>query len=503
MLAVYNERLRINNKVCHDLWLDMHKLYYKHLEPEALSTIRSRYTLVFVNNVYQGVYLFTEDVDKKQYKLKSGVNDEDVEGELYKGDDNGPPNFIGGSFPIPGIPQPLYSSETWAKMELKHPSSSTWENIRNFSRYVRDTDAEELWEDIWTQLHKGNFIDYYLYINLVYAEDNLSKNLFIGKYKKGEPYFYGVWDLDGTLGFQYNSTRNPRGNGLIGNTLWDKLLDDNSELRDQVALRWFRLRRDTLSNEEILGRIQKQYDYLKSNGVYTLESKVEARTPSNPADGGWDRTYLNYSSSELSYMKTFMTDRFTTMDTRLLPWLLNPLPVRLSAFQAEVKEKQVLLKWSATEEINTDRFEIEHSADGRQWAKLGEVKATGGKGKPASYSFSHHFPADGLNYYRLKMVDFDLSSELSEIRSVVMRNDDGLRVYPNPASGHLSIETDGGSIREIALCDLSGRVRAAGIPAGGERKHGLDVQGLQQGLYLLKIRFENGSETVRRVLIGR
>lgn len=504
MLALYNERLRINNKVCHDLWLDMHKLYYLDQEPDALSTIRSRYTLVFVNNVYRGVYLFTEDVDAKQYKLKSGANDTDVEGELYKGEDNGPPNFFGGSFPIPALPAP-YSSEIWAKMELKHPSTSTWENLRNFSLYVKDASTAELRENIWSQLHKGNFIDYYLFINLVYAEDNLGKNLFMGRYKRGEPYFYGVWDLDGTLGFKYDSERNPRGRDLIENGIGNRLLagNNNTQLMDEIALRWFRLRQDLLSDQNILARIQRQYDYLRSNGVYMLESRVQSRTPPDPADGGWNRSYLNSSSSELSYMKDFMTTRLARMDLLIQPWLISPLPVRLSSFEAEMNEKQVLLRWSSTEEVNTDRFEIEHSLDGRQWTKLGEIKSTGGNGEPASYSFSHHFPAGGLNYYRLKMVDFDLSSGLSEIRSVVVGSEDRFRVYPNPASGQLSVETGGeANVREITLCDFSGRVHAARVPAKGESRYDLDVHGLQ-GLYLLKIRFEDGSQVVRRVLVGK
>lgn len=501
MLAIYNERLRINNKVCHDLWLDMHKLYYIDQEPKALSTIRSRYTLVFLNNVYQGVYLFTEDVDKKQYKLKSGANDADVEGELYKGEDNGPPNFFGGSFPIPALPAP-YSSETWAKMELKHPDASNWEILRDFSLYVRDRPASELQQDIWTQLHKGNFIDYYLYINAVYAEDNLGKNLFMGRYKRGEPYFYGVWDLDGTLGFQYNSDRNPRGRDLIENGLHSKLLTGNAALKDEIAVRWFRLRQNLLSDQNILGRIQVQYDYLRSNGVYALEKIVESRTP-NPIDGGWDRTYLNYSSSELAYMKQFMSDRLDRMDLLIGQWLVSPLPVRLSGFSAGIKEKRVLLEWSVTEEENFDRFEIEHSRDGRQWVKVGEVKAAGENSKPVAYSFFHDLPAPGVNYYRLKMIDLDLSFDLSEMRSVVVRSENELKVYPNPASGHLSVETGvGADLREMALYDLTGRVRAAGVPVKGERLQHLDVSGLQ-GLYLLKVRFQNGSEEVRRVLVGK
>ena len=74
LLAMYNEKLRLNNKISHDLWLKLHKLYYADLEPDANSTIRTRYVEVVLNGQYQGVYLFTEDMDRKQLKLKKTDN---------------------------------------------------------------------------------------------------------------------------------------------------------------------------------------------------------------------------------------------------------------------------------------------------------------------------------------------------------------------------------------------------------------------------------------------
>lgn len=510
MLALYNERLRINNKVCHDLWLDMHKLYYLDQEPEALSTIRSRYVLVFVDNKYRGLYLFTEDVDAKQYKLKEDEgNEEDKDygggdrrytgGELYKGDDNGAPNFFNHPFSVPALP--AYGTEVWSNWEIKLPDVSDWNNLREFSRQVRDTETSVLQSAIWSSLHKENFIDYYLYINLVYAEDNLGKNLFMGKYKKGEPYFYGVWDLDGTLGFQYNSSRNPRGEGLIENHLWSKLLQGNVALRDSVAIRWFTLRRGKLSNSELLARIQKQYDYLNTNGAYSLESIVQSRTPVEVVHGGWDRTWFNSSSGELNYMKDFLAGRLETMDALLEPWLSSPLPVTLNSFVATSRERQVELSWQTSKELNFDRFEVAHSRDAVSWEKVGVVMAGGTAEASAIYRFMHHLGVGGTHYYRLKMIDQDGSFTNSKIVSVSLEGEREINIYPNPAKGVLHIKTSGltkpGS---FSLYDLLGRAVLNKPVLAGDTDHALDVS-LLKGLYLLRARFEDGTESVQRVLI--
>lgn len=510
LLALYNERLRINNKVCHDLWLDMHKLYYLDQEPDALSTIRSRYVLVFIDNTYRGMYLFTEDTDAKQYKLvEDQVNTEDKDygggerrytgGELYKGDDNGAPNFFNSPYSVPGLP--AFGSEIWAGWEIKHPSRSDWVTLREFSRYVRDRNESLLQAEIWSSLHKGNFIDYYLFINLVYAEDNLGKNLFMARYKKDEPYFYGVWDLDGTLGFQYHSGRNPRGQGFIGNQFWSKLMQNNDDLKDEMAVRWFTLRRNLLSEEQILGRIQKHYDYLASNGAYRLESLAQSRTPVEVEHGGWDRTWLNYSSSELAYMKNFMTTRLETMDRLIQPWLTSPLPVSLMSFTAKRSENRVELVWQTATERNSGRFEIEHSRDAAVWRRAGEVMAGGDVATHSSYTFQHVPSGSGMHYYRLKMIDNDGSYEFSGIQSVAFEGGRRVAIFPNPARGVLHVRTVGDvKAEKLSLYDLLGReVLQKKIETSGA-DHTLDLHNLE-GLFLLRSQFDDGSESVLRVLV--
>ncbi|GIV30667.1 MAG: hypothetical protein KatS3mg029_0018 [Saprospiraceae bacterium] len=88
----------------------------------------------------------------------------------------------------------------------------------------------------------------------------------------------------------------------------------------------------------------------------------------------------------------------------------NPLPVELVDFQARFDRGSVWLSWRTASEQDNDRFEVEHSVDARHWATLGAVPGAGYSLQERTYGFRHDQPAAGINYYRLRQVDFDGSS---------------------------------------------------------------------------------------------
>ncbi|MEO0683533.1 MAG: T9SS type A sorting domain-containing protein, partial [Cyanobacteria bacterium J06649_11] len=51
------------------------------------------------------------------------------------------------------------------------------------------------------------------------------------------------------------------------------------------------------------------------------------------------------------------------------------------------------------------------------------------------YEYLHQNPTDGVNYYRIKMLDLDGTYEYSEIKAVeIQKRNDLTNVYPNPNS---------------------------------------------------------------------
>jgi hypothetical protein len=172
-------------------------------------------------------------------------------------------------------------------------------------------------------------------------------------------------------------------------------------------------------------------------------------------------------------------------------YVCSVLPVSLISFTAQKENQIAVLSWSTAEEINSDRFEVEHSLNGKNWQKIGSVAAKGNSSNTQWYSFTDNDPANGSNLYRLRIVDRDGTFEITRAKSLTF--DIGIEtvVYPNPVTERLLLKTsDLGQIRRVEFYNASGKsvLESETVTASG-----IDVKGLPTGLYVIKVTRTNGS----------
>ena len=158
------------------------------------------------------------------------------------------------------------------------------------------------------------------------------------------------------------------------------------------------------------------------------------------------------------------------------------LPVTLTTFQAEAQAQRTHLTWQTATETNNAGFHVERSPDGRQWQALGFVEGAGTTQQEQSYTYTDTQPRPGINYYRLRQVDFDGAEDYSEVVSVFFQPPGAtVSYYPNPTRDELILE---GALEGVyTLRDLHGRVMRT-IPGGGERAV-VNVRELASGMYVL------------------
>lgn len=267
--ALYNEPLRIRSFVAHQLWIDMHKLYYASQEPEAKSGAEVMYVEMFLNNKYNGVYLLSEGIDKKQLKIKEF--DGEIEGELYKGID----------WPVTSFKMfPPYNeqSRSWGGFRLKYPKAeeiTDWTNIYEFVDFIINERPATFHQEIWSRFDRSSFYDYFIYLNYLSAVDNTGKNIYLARYKKGEPYFYVPWDLDACFGNTWNGYKNYYTEGIHTNGLLNRILTENPDgIVEETIDRWNELQESFLHHEAVQQRLIDAHSYLTNNNVYTRESLV-------------------------------------------------------------------------------------------------------------------------------------------------------------------------------------------------------------------------------------
>jgi hypothetical protein len=94
------------------------------------------------------------------------------------------------------------------------------------------------------------------------------------------------------------------------------------------------------------------------------------------------------------------------------------LPVELISFTATATKNTIVLDWSTASEVNNDRFEINRSIDGVTFTKIGEVNGQGTTSELTNYTYEDLTATPGITYYyQLRQVDFDGTSEFSDIVS--------------------------------------------------------------------------------------
>jgi hypothetical protein len=179
------------------------------------------------------------------------------------------------------------------------------------------------------------------------------------------------------------------------------------------------------------------------------------------------------------------------------------LPVSLLKFAATPGSgKSVNVTWTTVQEINSDYFDVERSADAVNFQSIGKVSAKGNSSGLVDYSFVDPAPVNAVNYYRLKMVDRDAKFEYSKVAKVVMDEvTNALVIYNNPFHDQVSVKVNLsiGQRLEFKLTDVSGRVMNQQTVQGqpGDNFVNIPTVSNAKGLYILTIIGQTYNQSVK------
>jgi hypothetical protein len=166
-----------------------------------------------------------------------------------------------------------------------------------------------------------------------------------------------------------------------------------------------------------------------------------------------------------------------------------PLSVTWIDFVASKSGTDAILDWSTASEKNNVGFEVERSADGKNFSKIGFVntQATeGNSNEKLAYRFTDNAPLNGDNHYRLKQTDRDGKSSYSKVSRVTFGGGTtSAQVYPNPANAG-SVRVQGANIRNIAVFNISGQQVQVPVTYGVSENE-LNISGLASGNYTIRV----------------
>lgn len=167
-----------------------------------------------------------------------------------------------------------------------------------------------------------------------------------------------------------------------------------------------------------------------------------------------------------------------------------PVPLQLVSFSVQKVGNGVQLNWSTAQEQNSKNFEVERSTDQNNWSTVATVSATGGN-STTNYSATDNNPANGVNYYRLKMVDADNSFAYSAVKSVSFSTGFSVSISPNPASTYINVELSGNNnSSRVIVSDLNGKMVYSQITTAPKLQ--INTSTFSKGMYIVKV--INGTE---------
>jgi hypothetical protein len=250
-----------------------------------------------------------------------------------------------------------------------------------------------------------------------------------------------------------------------------------------------------------------------NHGFWTIDASV------SPASGTYtitlyNRTYTNSTGTQWSVMKrtpsstgTWGLNGFcnmastaaTTIRTGLTGFSDfgivqsgSPLPVELLYFTAVADANAVMTSWATASEINSDYFMVEKSKDGISFSDIGMVDGSGNSSSQKNYSFPDTNPFTGINYYRLRQVDFDGTVYYSEVAAVnISAIENPLIIFPNPSQDLIQCEfnsvNDG--IAQIVIHDVTGKTVLTEkiLLTKGFNSVPLKISNLSYGVYHLRV----------------
>ncbi len=177
-------------------------------------------------------------------------------------------------------------------------------------------------------------------------------------------------------------------------------------------------------------------------------------------------------------------------------------PVSLLSFDAKRSGRVNNLSWTTSQEVNTSRFVVERSTDGRTFAPIGEVTAAGNTTSAKDYRYIDAAPNKGTNYYRLRMIDNDNAYKMSEIRNVKNLGVAEMAINPNPVLQNMRmvLEAETAERAPVVITDLSGRKMYSSFVnvVAGTNNFEIPVSNLAKGSYIVTIQL-NGQSLVKRI----
>jgi Secretion system C-terminal sorting domain len=173
------------------------------------------------------------------------------------------------------------------------------------------------------------------------------------------------------------------------------------------------------------------------------------------------------------------------------------LPAVWLGFTAEAVNGNGVLNWKTSDEINVDRYTVEHSFNGVSFSAVGTVAANNNTGVN-NYNFTDAGLAAGNHYYRIRRTDKDGKSEYSDIKTIkIVTAGANVQIRPNPVAGStliVGVSVQQSSKTSLQVMAVDGKImmqQNVNLTTGNNIVN-INIGSVPPGIYLLRVQLNDG-----------
>lgn len=301
LYSYYGDESKMREKLGRDLW---DAIAASSSYAEAGTGLEMEYCEVYLDDEYVGVYGLGTAVDRKNYWPDKDKDRQDL---LFKA-----VNF---DAPTLSDIESVGKDEQCGALELKYASwksGDMWDNIGMYMHLAYYASDEEYLSHMKDYMEVDNNIDYWLFLLAAGLDDNELKNIYfsIGDNQNNTRVLMTPWDLDMSWGVGYTGEdifmwgRNDNQyKKIMEFPIVDRMFDlGDVEFTALAQKRWRELRKDVITEENVLANIRSNYDLIWNSPVIGREMAKWPEAKYAP-----DVEYIeNYVKKRFVYLDGYM-----------------------------------------------------------------------------------------------------------------------------------------------------------------------------------------------------
>ena len=175
-------------------------------------------------------------------------------------------------------------------------------------------------------------------------------------------------------------------------------------------------------------------------------------------------------------------------------------PLKLLNFNGKSLDNFNSLYWTTTNEINVADFVIERSSDGKTYAEIGTVQASGNTSSERSYSFSDPSVNSSItSYYRMKMMDNNGAYTYSPVVMLSKEGKTFFEIQPNPIVNS-TVKIVGSNMKYATIYNMNGKILISKQLVNPDNASFI-LNNPAKGVYLINIVSADGMSQTEKFLI--